>query len=37
METHKINEYEQREAKNFVLLESGKDEITSKWKRFRKD
>lgn len=24
METHKFNEYEQREAKNFILLESHK-------------
>lgn len=29
METPKFNEYEQREAKNFILLESRKDEFSS--------
>jgi hypothetical protein len=30
IDPQKFNEYEQREAKNFVLLDSGKDEFTSK-------
>lgn len=29
METPKFNEYEQREAKNFILLDSSKEEFTS--------
>lgn len=29
IDVHKFNEYEQREAKNFDLLDSSKDEFTS--------
>lgn len=30
IDVHKFNEYEQREAKNFDLLDSSKDEFTSR-------
>lgn len=31
LDPQRFNEYEQREAKNFILLESGKEEFTSKF------